>query len=90
MGFFGTGGLKHEHRIYDEDFESNEMFRNELEDKIGKLEQLSDDINKLLNKDYNKWDNNDLKEKYFDLLEEANDEVNKSISKLRNIKGDIR
>lgn len=88
MGLFG--GLKHEHKIYDKDFKSNEIFEYEINNMIERLNEKKDKVQKLITKDYHGWENNQVKEGYEELLEETINELKKSIDDLKELKGDLK
>lgn len=82
--------LKLEHQIYNMDFKSKEEFENYIENKMEKVENIKEKINKVVNYNYDYFDNHDLEEDFRDEVEDILKEIEEIENELINLKNSLR
>lgn len=78
MGLFGIGGLKHEHKIYKDDFTSKEDFAVFLKKKEEKVENIKELVKQVRDRHWDYFHNHDLEDNVFEKFEEIIDNLDKT------------
>lgn len=88
MGLFG--GLKHEHKIYNEDFSSREEFLDWMDDRIDKLEDIRDKVAKCESSNWEMIENHQLADDLENTIDEILDALDSAIASLEDKKGKLK
>lgn len=84
------GGLKHEHKIYNDDFSSREEFIDWMDNRIDKLEEIVEKVNKCTSDNWDMIENNQLADDLEDTIENIIDELESSIKDLEDKKWNLK
>lgn len=88
MGLFG--GLKFEHRIYNDDFTSQEEFIKWMDDRIDKLEEIVEKVKKCTSDNWDMIENHQLADDLEDTIDDIVDELESAIKDLEDKKGRLK